>query len=80
MQNTLSSELLPHSKIEDELNKKNKEKDLHLQKAKKFYKLKRSYRKKSMKSDTFEAISTDNQKKNYLLQPSQQTMLTIDTN
>lgn len=37
-------------------------KTLHLKKAEKFYKLKKNYRKKSMKTDTIEAISIDYQK------------------
>jgi len=59
---TPSSAPIAYSEIEKELNKKNLEKNLHLKKAEQFYKIKRIYRKKSMKTDTLEAISIDYQK------------------
>lgn len=59
---TPTSAPLVHSEIEKELNKKQLEKNLHLRKAEKFYKVKRNYRKRSMKTDTLEAISMDFQK------------------
>lgn len=59
---TPSSVPLAQNKIEKELNQKVLEKNLHLRKAEKFYKVKRNYRKKSMKTDIFEAISMDYQK------------------
>jgi len=55
---TPSSAPIAYSEIEKELNEKN----LHLRKAEQFYKVKRIYRKKSIKTDTFEAISIDYQK------------------
>lgn len=58
---TPTSALSAHTDIEKELNKKNLEKNVHLRKAETFYKVKRSYRKKSMKTDTLEAIPIDYQ-------------------